>query len=227
MPTVLICARCNQPFSVRPCEANRRRFCSKACQYPGRYITRACASCGKTYKALVTRAERSAACSRSCWHQLRVIEVLQRRLDKIDRSGGPDACWPYLGKSAHAGGYIQFSHKGKVTLLHRLIYEREVGPIPPGMLVCHSCDNPPRCNPSHYFLGTTQDNTADRDAKGRQMRGSRHPRAQMTESQVAWAKSRFGILSDNQIADQLGVSSASIGFMRRGKTWRHVIPSAA
>jgi hypothetical protein len=42
------------------------------------------------------------------------------------------------------------------------------GPIPPGLYVCHRCDNPPRCEPTHLWLGTAADNAHDRDMKGRQ-----------------------------------------------------------
>ena len=50
---------------------------------------------------------------------------------------------------------------------HRIAWEFENGPVPDGMCVCHSCDNPPCCNPKHLFLGSHQDNTQDMMKKGR------------------------------------------------------------
>lgn len=100
-----------------------------------------------------------------------LAERLARRLDK---SGGPDACWPWMGSRNTGGsgknhGSIQ---AGRMVKAHRIAWILAGGPVPDGMCVLHRCDNPPCCNPAHLFLGTVADNNRDRDAKGRSNRAA-------------------------------------------------------
>lgn len=82
--------------------------------------------------------------------------------DKIDTSGGPDACWPWTGNTAHGYGITSDGKKA-----HRVTYGILVEGIIPGMDICHKCDNPPCCNPAHLFQGTALDNWRDMVRKGR------------------------------------------------------------
>lgn len=79
-----------------------------------------------------------------------------------------DECWPWLG-AKNKNGYGTFSPTKELskTLAHRFAWELYRGPIPEGMLVCHTCDNPECTNPKHLFLGTPQDNMDDKVRKGR------------------------------------------------------------
>lgn len=92
--------------------------------------------------------------------------LTERFWRKVDKSAGPEGCWPWTG-SRHGFGYGFVSAGGKRRGAHRVSWELANGPIPDGLSVCHRCDNPPCVNPAHLFLGTVGDNTRDMMAKGR------------------------------------------------------------
>ncbi len=113
------------------------------------------------------------------------IPIEERFHPHVDKSSGPDACWPWTRSKIRDGGYGQIGrggHDGGIVLTHRLAWEIANGPVPDGMRVLHECDNPPCCNPKHLFLGTQADNLRDMTAKGRRCAGPAMRAAQVRSS---------------------------------------------
>lgn len=84
------------------------------------------------------------------------------------------ACREFIGWKK-AGGYGQVRVRGRIWLAHRYVWFLLHGGFEKPC-VCHTCDNPPCCNPDHLWNGTNQENIKDRSRKGRTTRsGPIHP----------------------------------------------------
>lgn len=138
--------------------------------------------------------------------------------------GGANACWPYM-RYRFRQGYGQF-YVGKAILAHVFAYETKHGEgSSQGFMVCHSCDNPPCCNPKHLFKGTALDNMRDKIAKGRDraVRGEECSWAKLTTTDVKKIKRQIqtGVVQ-RKIAKNFAVTPSLITYIKNGKAWGHV-----
>lgn len=134
-----------------------------------------------------------------------------------------DTCWHWTAASFRRG-YGAIKVNGKMKKAHRVSFEMHFGEIPDGQMVCHSCDTPSCVRPDHLFLGTSQENTADRDAKQRQCRGSRCHQSKLTREQVIEIRELYasGNYSQPELGRMYGVAHTSIGAIVRRASWKHV-----
>lgn len=90
---------------------------------------------------------------------------LWRRVDR----GALDACWVWTGPTNRKGYGTLTEGQGskRHVLAHRAAWIATNGPIPGGLHVLHSCDNPPCCNPAHLHLGTIAQNNREMVERGR------------------------------------------------------------
>lgn len=180
-----------------------------------------CAECGTEFRVPPSRAGRGARfCSSACSGRARRIPPAERFWDKVDRSG---ECWTWTATRGLNGyGYLVVGPGHRSGLAHRLAYEFAHGSIPAGMLVRHTCDNPPCVRPEHLRLGTPAENVGDRLARGRQHRGERTGGARLTAEQVRAIRTLAATTSQRAIARMLGVNRATVADVLHGVTWTHV-----
>ena len=148
--------------------------------------------------------------------------TIARFMDKVDKR--PDGCWIWTActRNGHPDDYGQFRVNQTNRRAHRVSYRIHVGPILPGMNVCHRCDRPSCVNPDHLFVGDVKDNAADMVAKGRSAIGERSGKAVLTRELVL--EIRTSSESVRAISKRLGLSRHTVRDARRGVTWSHVDP---
>jgi len=120
-------------------------------------------------------------------------------------------CWEWQGALSY--GYGMIMRNRQRLRVHRVSYELWCKPIPDGMVIRHSCDNPCCVNPSHLEPGTQAENVQDTVSRGR------HGRQKLTKNQVETI--RVSTESNRDLANRYGVGIIAIRRARTGQTWKH------
>lgn len=154
----------------------------------------------------------------------KVANRLLKKVKEVDhkKEAADGACWEWQG-ARKPGGYGNFYHKGKIKTAHSVSYSLFIGGIPEKHVVMHICDNPPCINPVHLLCGTVQDNTTDREIKGRgsaKRRGEGNGRAVLSVAEVGEIRRLVskGMLQKDAAA-MFGISPSQVSRIIRGKQW--------
>lgn len=166
------------------------------------------------------------------------VEVFSAKFDPTDfsdervwrhvRIGKPSECWEWT-RARHLAGkwhYGRVGFAGREYRAHLLAWESTHGTtVPPGMVVRHTCDNPPCCNPAHLVLGTPAENTRDMIERGRAVRtqspGERNGSAKLTVADVVQIRSdRLAGLSLSRLAAKYGISKGHASRVVNNINWK-------
>lgn len=141
----------------------------------------------------------------------------EKFLAKVEKT---DGCWLWRGSIPKTGdGYGWFSLGNRSERAHRVAHQVFVGPIPAGMLVCHTCDNRICVNPAHLFLGTAADNNKDRASKGRSSRRATRRKIDFEIAQRIRAEWAAGGRLQREIGAAYGISQAVVSKIVLGQAW--------
>lgn len=193
------------------------------CEVQNKYT---CKTCGKFF-FYSNHSRQNTFCSRPCYKEYQASST--HFWERVDKSGGPDACWPWLASTNNGYGQARLPGHGRYRLIHasRAAYILSFGAISDDLCVCHRCDNRICCNPAHLFLGTLADNNADMRQKGHSSGGSlpgiRNPTHKLSDEAILDIRARYaaGEYQIN-IAAAYGVHQTLISAIVRRVRWKHV-----
>ena len=128
-------------------------------------------------------------------------------------------CWLWIGAIRGSGSQSQVDRpvmrvKGRLVFASHVAWRLNNAPVPDGLQVLHSCDNPMCVNPAHLFLGTHLDNMRDMVAKGR---GKYNPKSKLTSREIWEIRQLRGYATSRILADAYGVHEGHIRKIHRGK----------
>jgi hypothetical protein len=137
----------------------------------------------------------------------------------VDKSGGEDACWPWT-ESFNPQGYGTTRYHGAVMAASRAAFLWNGGILEAKMMVRHSCDNPPCCNPGHLLRGFAIDNVREAFERNLLPIGSKRVQAKLSEDIVRMI--RLDGRTQRKIAASFGVHQSVISRIKNGRKWTHV-----
>ena len=135
-------------------------------------------------------------------------------------------CMEWTG-TRNERGYGGLRVDGRLVKAHRFAYELTCGPIPDGLDVLHSCDNPPCCNPAHLSVGDAVRNADEMVSRGRHgggygKRGDDHHQHILTPEDVQYIRENPECMTVSALARKFNVARATVRAARDRKTWSHL-----
>lgn len=155
--------------------------------------------------------------------ELFLTDDLEARLRRYAPAGHPNQCWEWTRCKNKGYGMVSVG-KTKKRGAHIVAWELATGrTLPDGMVIRHTCDNPPCTNPAHLIVGTHADNVYDRVEHGVPNKGVDNPQAKLTDDDVrAIRRLAHSGVSQPNIAAQFGITQTNVSMIVTRRTWKHL-----
>jgi hypothetical protein len=227
------CRHCGRGFDVKPFVIRNGggKYCSTDCRIEGKHArsTFTCRHCGNLFQRYDADLRKGGGkyCGDACkyagrehlrrspherWHQYVTVDPV------------PGVCWDWQG-GLNATGYGRIfvrrpdgSQTGRFAT--HIAWELAAGPIPPGFVICHTCDRPAcvrnddvgwyeidgimRPRRGHLWLGTLAENAMDRGFKGRAPRGD-----------ASWRRMRPDLVPRGEAISSAKLTESAVRDIRR------------
>jgi hypothetical protein len=133
-------------------------------------------------------------------------------------------CWLWLGCVNKEGGYGLLTYRRRQYSAHRFSWTLHRGEIPAGLCVLHKCDTPSCINPDHLWLGTTGDNSRDRERKKRGRASRQFGEDNYSAKLGEWAIEaiRDDPRPQREIARGYGIAQAQVSRIKTRQRWAHL-----
>jgi hypothetical protein len=139
-------------------------------------------------------------------------------------------CWLWLRGQNNGYGQVNTLEEDGTWYperAHRYSYKIYKGDIPSGAFICHSCGQSLCVNPAHLYCGTAKSNYRDAMNHGRaKIWGARGENNHSTK--LSWRtvdeirdKYRLPEYTQRSLAEEYGVSKATVQAVVEYRTWRH------
>lgn len=149
-----------------------------------------------------------------------LYDLMRARFEAHAMPEPNSGCWLWMGAMRGDGYGTFYIGTYKAIGAHRAAWQIFNGPIRPGLQVCHKCDVCLCVNPDHLFLGTAKENAADRERKGRGVRGEQSSVAKLSEAAALAVK--HDPRQHQEIARDHSVSRRTVSQIKRAQRWRHL-----
>ena len=128
----------------------------------------------------------------------------------------------YMKFDIDKDGYQCVRLSGRRWRVNRLVYKCFVGPLVPGLVVCHVDGNKQNNEVSNLLQATQLENIQHKKQHGTWQSGENHPSASITNSKAKEVKAMLSArkYTLTEVAQELCVSRHVVADISRGRAWR-------